>query len=215
MNPADATGAGRPTVFVVDDDEPMREALEQYLESAGFTTLCFADGPTFLAAVDDGAAGCALLDVAMPGMSGHEVHSALKAREVGLTVMFLTGHGDVPGAVNAVRNGAVDFLEKPVRAQDLLEAVTKALEVDEVRRQARAYAEDVRHRYGRLSPREREIMVLVVDGLTNKEIARSLGLSPRTVEAHRTHVMNKMAADGLTDLVRMAACCRAAEPPPA
>ncbi len=203
--------AARPTVFVVDDDEPMREALQQYLESAGYTTRCFADGATFLAAVDADAAGCVLLDIAMPGMSGHEVHSALRTRGVDLAVMFLTGHGDVPGAVSAVRNGAVDFLEKPVRADELLQAVASGLLVNEERRRKKAYLEDVGHRYGRLSAREREVMGLVVDGLTNKEIAAKLGLSPRTVEAHRTHVMSKMGADCLADLVRIAAYC---EPPP-
>lgn len=213
MTSAGIPGASRPTIFVVDDDEPMRAALQQYLEGAGFITRCFADGAAFLAAVDGDTAGCALLDVAMPGMSGHEVHSALKARGVDITVMFLTGHGDVPGAVNAVRNGAVDFLEKPVRADELLAAVSKAVAVDEERRRVRAYAQDVRHRYDRLSAREREVMAMVVEGLTNKEIANRLGLSPRTVEAHRTHVMNKMGADCLADLVRMAAYCT--PPPPA
>lgn len=206
-------GAGRPTVFVVDDDEAMREALQQFLEGAGFTTRCFADGPAFLEAVDADATGCAMLDVAMPGMSGHEVHNVLKARGVGLTVMFLTGHGDVPGAVNALRNGAIDFLEKPVRAEDLIEAVSKALEADAARLRGWAYARDVNHRYGRLSTREREVMAMVVEGLTNKEIANRLDLSPRTVEAHRTHVMNKMGADCLADLVRMAVHCK--PPPPA
>lgn len=206
------TMAATTTVFVVDDDAAIREGLHQLLEGAGLAVESFTDGPSFLAAELAGRPGCVLLDMAMPGMTGHEVHAALKARGSPLPVLFLTGHGDVPSAVQAVQGGAVDFLEKPVSARQLLERVRRALELDAERRRADAHAADIRSRHARLSPREREVMALVVEGLSNKAIARRLDLSPRTVEAHRAHVMHKMAADSLADLVAQAAHC---EPPEA
>ena len=196
-----------PTVFVVDDDAAMCRALRQLLESAGLRVETYADGPTFLAACGKHCAGCVVLDVAMPGMDGQEVQAALQEHGVQIPVVFLTGHADVPMAVRAMQAGAVDFVEKPVQGADLLDRVRRALALDEERRQTEAYAQEVRHRHDRLSAREREIMGLVVEGLSSKEIARRLELSPRTVEVHRSHVMYKMGAASLVDLVSMSGHC--------
>jgi len=196
-----------PTVFVVDDDSDLREALVQLLETAGLSVAAYADGPSFLRAYEHDRPGCVLLDVAMPGMSGLEVQAALTARGEAIPVLFLTGHGDVPMAVRAVQAGAVDFLEKPVSGASLVERVRRVLATDREDRERRTEARAVRERCARLTEREREVMVRVVDGASSKEIGRALGLSPRTVEVHRAHVMHKMGADSLAELVRLAAFC--------
>jgi two-component system response regulator FixJ len=144
--------------------------------------------------------------MAMPGMSGLEVQAALNARGIAIPILFLTGHGDIPLAVHAVQAGAVDFLEKPIRGAMLLERVRRALKLDKEWRQMRDRTQAIQQRHARLSPREREVMALTVTGLTSKEIARQLGISPRTVEVHRTHVMHKMDATNLAELVNLAAC---------
>lgn len=197
-----------PTVFVVDDDSALRDALRGLLGTAGLQVEAYANGATFLDAIDRDRAGCVLLDMAMPGMSGHQVQAALKDRGFELPIIFLTGHGDIPAAVKAVRAGAVDFLEKPVRGEVLLDRVRRSLAIDEERRSAREQATEIKRRFATLRPREAEVMALVVTGLSNKEIAQNLGLSPRTVEVHRTHVMHKMGAGNLAELVSMAAHCR-------
>ncbi len=194
-----------PTVFIVDDDPAMRDALCQLLENAGLLVVPYADGPAFLAGCGENCAGCILLDVAMPGMSGQQVQAALMERGVRIPILFLTGHGDIPMAVKAVQAGAVDFLEKPILGDVLLERVRRALALDEERRRAEGESREVQRRYRRLSPRERQVMGLVVSGLSSKEIARELDLSPRTIEVHRIHVMQKMGAENLVDLVNMAA----------
>lgn len=196
------------TVFVVDDDSALRDALRELLGTAGLQVEAFADGSTFLASLGSERVGCIVLDMAMPGMSGHQVQSALKDRGVELPIIFLTGHGDIPAAVRAVRAGAVDFLEKPVRGDVLLDRVRRSLAMDEERRREREQASEIRRRFATLRPREAEVMSLVVAGLSNKEIGQNLGLSPRTVEVHRTHVMHKMGAGNLAELVSMAAYCR-------
>jgi two-component system response regulator FixJ len=196
-----------PTVFLVDDDEALRDALSQHLESAGLEVEAYADGSAFLAACTDDRPGCVVLDIAMPGMDGREVHAALKARGSPIPIVFLTGHGDVPMAVEAVQNGALDFLEKPIRGPVLVERVRRALALDEERRRARRETHRIRERYAHLSRREREVMALVVEGWSNKHIARKLDLSPRTVEHHRARAMCKMEASNLAELVRMAAWC--------
>jgi two-component system response regulator FixJ len=203
-----------PTVFVVDDDADLRDALVQLLDAAGVAVEGYSDGPSFLAACGEDRPGCVLLDVAMPGMSGLEVHAALKARGSLIPVVFLTGHGDIPMAVRAVQAGAVDFLEKPTTGMVLLERVRRALALDEERRLARASSRDLAERARRLSPREREVMALVVAGSSSKEAARRLGISVRTVEAHRTHVMHKMGASNLAELVAMAPHCDLVPPVP-
>lgn len=194
------------TVFIVDDDAAIRDALSQLLETASLPVESHADGRAFLAAYGD-RRGCLLLDIAMPGMSGLEVQAALSARGLAIPVVFLTGHGDIPLAVRALQAGAVDFLEKPVQGAMLLERVRRALRLDQEWRETQGRTQAIQQHYARLSSREREVMVLAVSGLTCKEIAQKLGISPRTVEVHRTHVMHKMGASNLAELVSMAACC--------
>jgi len=195
------------TVFVVDDDVAMRDALAQLLEAAGLQVETHASGPDFLAAYGENRPGCLLLDMAMPGMNGLEVQAALKARGCAIPVLFLTGHGDIPMAVQAVQAGAVDFLEKPIKGAILLERVQRALKLDQEWREMRGRTQAIQLRHARLSTREQEVMALAVTGLTSKQIAQQLGISPRTVEVHRTHVMHKMGAANLAELVNLAAFC--------
>ncbi len=192
-----------PRVFIVDDDPAMRDSIAQLLETAGLLVETYADGATFLAASKTKQAGCVVLDIAMPGMSGYEVQTALNKRGSQFPVIFLTGHGDVPMAVHAVQAGAADFLEKPVQGEVLLERVRHALALAEERLQSETYAQEIRERRARLSRRQREVMELVVSGYSSKEIAKQLGLSHRTVETHRTHVMFKMGAANLAELITM------------
>ena len=196
------------TVFVVDDDAGMRDALVQLLETAGLQVESFTSGPDFLTAYESERPGCLLLDMAMPGMSGLEVQAALNTLGITIPIIFLTGHGDIPMAVRAVQAGAVDFLEKPIQGVALLERVRRALTLDLEWRKTQGRTLAIQQRHAKLSPREREIMTLTVSGLTSKEIARKLDISPRTVEVHRTHVMYKMGAANLADLVHMASCCK-------
>ena len=196
------------TVFVVDDDAAMRDALVQLLETAGLQVESHVDGPAFLAAYMEHRPGCLLLDMAMPGMSGLEVQAELNARALAIPTIFLTGHGDIPMAVRAVQAGAVDFLEKPIQGAALLERVQRALALDQEWRQTQGRSQVIQQCHARLSSREREVMALVVSGLSSKEIAKKLHISPRTVEVHRTHVMHKMGAVNLADLVNMATCCK-------
>ena len=196
------------TVFVVDDDEAMRDALVQLLETAGLRAESYADGATFLAACGQDRSGCGLLDVAMPGMSGLEVQAELTKRGLAMPIIFLTGHGDIPMAVRAMQGGAVDFLEKPIPGATLLERVQRALKLDQERREVQGRTQAIQQQHDRLTPREREVMTLAVAGLTSKEIAQQLAISPRTVEVHRTHVMHKMGAANLAELVNLAACCK-------
>lgn len=194
-------------VYIVDDDDAVREALRFLLEQAGYRVKTFADGAAFLSSCGADCAGCVVLDLAMPGMSGLEVQAELKRRDIPLPVVFLSGTGGIPSVVRAVRGGALDFLEKPVQSEEILDRVAQALELDRQRRERAAAVRDIRERHQRLSPREREVMALVVAGLSSKQIARDLGLSPRTVEQHRAHIMYKMAAANITELVSMAAHC--------
>lgn len=201
------------TVFVVDDDAAMRDALVQLLEIAGMQVEVHADGPAFLAAYRPDRAGCLVLDMAMPGMTGLQVQAELRTRGLAIPIVFLTGNSDIPMAVRAVQAGAVDFLEKPVDGDKLIERVGRALHLDQEWRQAEALSLAVQQRYERLSTREREVMDLVVTGLTSKDIARKLDISPRTVEVHRSHVMYKLGASNLADLVNLAASCERCHPP--
>jgi len=197
-----------PTVFIVDDDTTIREMLERLLTQVGFKVMTYADGPAFLSACEEDIAGCVLLDMSMPGMTGQEVQRVLTERGLEIPIIFLTAHDDVTMAVRAIQDGAVDFLVKPIRAPVLFERMRHALALDEQRRLALAETHDNRQRYASLTPREKEVMEYVLTGLTSKEIARELGLSPRTVELHRIHVMQKMGAANLVDLVNRASRCR-------
>jgi len=191
-------------IFVVDDDDAIRESLELLLEASGFRTVGFPSGERFLDALAQDAAGCALVDVSMPGMGGLDVQEALNRRHSPLPVIVMTGHGDVPLAVAAMRAGAADFIEKPFSDETILASIARALERGMEARAAQAEAAAAAAGIDRLTEREREVMVELVAGHPNKVIAHHLSISPRTVEIHRARVMEKMQARSLSDLVRMA-----------
>ena len=193
-----------PTVFVVDDDEGFREALRWLLTSVGLHVETHASGTKFLGAYETGRRGCLLLDVRMPGMSGLQVQKELTARDPDLPVIILTGHGDVSMAVDAMKKGAFDFLEKPFDNETLLERVRRAIEGADATRRERAKAIEVEERLSVLTARERQILDLVVAGETSKAIALRLDVSPRTVEVHRASMMSKLDATSLADLIRIA-----------
>jgi two-component system response regulator FixJ len=192
-----------PTVFVVDDDLAIREWLEVLLRGAGYGVVSFESAPAFLAGYEDGMPGCLVLDIRMPGMSGLELQARLRERGIQLPVIFITSHGDVPMAVEAMRAGAIDFLLKPFQDPDLLDRVRLALAMDAANRAERSEVAAIRGRMASLTPRESEVMHLVVEGKANKVIATDLNLSQRTVEIHRARVMDKMGATSLAHLVRM------------
>lgn len=195
------------TVYLVDDDDAVREAMSQMLKTSGFNVKAYAEGNSFIADCDEGASGCVLLDMAMPGLDGHGVQAQLNARGIRIPIIFISGHSDVPDAVQAVQAGAMDFLQKPASRATLLSSVRNALALDLKQREENLSTKRIRECYTRLSAREKEVMALVTDGLVNKEIARKLKLSPRTVEVHRNHVMLKMGADSFAHLVKMSAVC--------
>ncbi len=192
-----------PTVFVVDDDPAVRDSIRWLMESVGLRVETFDRAQDFLDACDVERAGCLVLDVRMPGMSGLEAQSVLAERGITLPVIFITGYGDVSTAVRAMREGAVDFVEKPLNDQVLLDRIQKSIERDAENRRQRALRADIRARLATLTPREREVMELVVAGRPNKAIARTLGVSVKTVEAHRAKVMTKMQAGSVAELVQM------------
>lgn len=201
-----------PTVFIVDDDEAVRDALGLLLRSVGLASEAHASGDEFLATFDPGRPGCLLLDVRMPGASGPEVQARLAALGSSLPIIFLTAHGDIDMAVKAVKAGAFDFIQKPFRDQVLLDKIQFALTRDARLRQERREIDAVRSRIASLTPREHELLEMVVAGRANKVIAEELGISQRTVEIHRAHVMRKMEADSVTDLVRMLMRARPQDP---
>jgi RNA polymerase sigma factor (sigma-70 family) len=192
------------TVFIVDDDEAMRSSLKWLIESVGMRVETFASAQAFLDAYYPGRAGCLLLDVRMPGMSGLELQAHLVRHELRLPVIIITGHGDVSMAVKAMKAGAVDFIEKPFDDEELLQSIRNALGHEEKQRELRARRADIAARLAELTPREHEVMTMVTDGKSNKEIAAALSVSAKTVEVHRARVMDKMRADSLAELVRMA-----------
>jgi len=193
----------RPTIFIVDDDSAVRDALKLLLRSVGQAVETFGAGQEFLDAYNDDRAGCLVLDIRMPGMSGLELQQKLNEKHAILPIIFITGHGDVPMAVEAMQAGAVDFIQKPFRDQDLIDRINQALEKDHNNRAALGERNDIRRRLETLTPREREVLDLVVHGKANKVIAGDLKLSQRTVEIHRARVMEKMQASSLAHLVRM------------
>jgi two-component system response regulator FixJ len=194
----------QPIVFVVDDDRAMRDSLRWLLESIGLTVRTYATAAEFLREHDPAQPGCLVLDVRMPGMSGLDLQAELVQRGAELPTIVVTGHGEVAMAVRAVKAGAIDFIEKPFSDQLLLDRVRQALEIDRQSREVRVRRKDARRRLASLSAREREVLELVAAGKANKEIAAALGLSPKTVEVHRAHVMSKMAVDSLAELIRVA-----------
>ncbi|MFO1008818.1 MAG: response regulator [Planctomycetota bacterium] len=194
----------RSTVFLVDDDDGLRRATARLLTSYGFEVCAFASAEEFLAAFDARAPGCLLLDLRMPGTSGLQLQEALAQRGAAPPIVFLTGHADVPASVMAMKRGAIDFLEKPVKEDELVAALERALELDAKRRGEREELEALQGRYAALTPREREVLAEMIAGQLNKQAAFSLGIAERTVKLHRSRVMEKMGADSLPELVRMA-----------
>jgi two-component system response regulator FixJ len=197
------------TVFVVDDDAALRETLTLFLETEGFRVEAYASASAFLVAWRAGRHGCLILDIGLPGMDGLALQQALHARDVRLPIIFLTGQGDVPKAVQAVKQGAVDFLEKPAAHEVILERIRAALDAGRKRALEERVGPELLDRYERLTSREREIMTLVTSGLSNKEVARKLDISTRTVEGHRFRIMEKMRATSLWELTRLVAACHA------
>ena len=192
-----------PTIFVVDDDDAVRDSLRDLIDSVGLEVETYPSAHAFLEACDKARRGCLVLDIRMPGMSGLELQGRLNERGSTLPIVFITGHGDVPMAVEAMKRGAVDFIQKPFRDQELLDRINLALEQNRRRRAAEEMKRDIAKRIATLTRREREVMQMVIQGKANKVIAIDLGLSQRTVEVHRSHVMDKMKARTLAELVRM------------
>ena len=193
--------------FVVDDDESVRKSLSSLIRSAGLRVEAFASAQQFLARPQPGSlevSRCLVLDVRLPGLSGLELQKQMAEINLEIPIIFITGHGDIPMSVRAMKAGAVEFLTKPFRDRDLLDAITQAIERDRATRRQQAELTELRGRYELLTPREQEVMGLVVNGLLNKQIAAELGISEATVKIHRGQVMQKMRADSLPSLVRMA-----------
>ena len=195
--------ARQPVVMVVDDDTGVRNAMRSLLKSVGLNSQLHSSAQEFLATYDPLQPGCLVLDIRMPGMSGLELQQELNVRGATIPVIFMTGHGDVPMAVEAMQHGAFDFLQKPFRDQELLDRVQRALIRDTENRARLRHTDRIRERLASLSPREREVLDLVTQGKANKMVAGDLGVSQRTVEIHRAHVMQKMEAGSLAELVRM------------
>lgn len=194
----------KPTVFVVDDDEAVRDSLRWLVRSVGLEVTTASSAAEFLDRFDPDQPGCVVLDIRMPGMSGLELLTRLQELGATLPVIIITGHGDVPMAVRALKAGAMEFIEKPFNDQVLLDCIHKAIGKDAERRITHQQQRLVAERYQQLTPREREVMTGVVEGLANKEISRQLDISVKTVEAHRARIMEKMQANSLSQLVRLA-----------
>lgn len=205
--------AAAPCIAVVDDDEALRDSLAWLLDSVGLATRAFADGEAFLAAKSD-AFGAVLLDVRMPGLSGLQVQQRLIERGVTVPIIFMTGHGDVPMAVAALKAGAFDFIEKPFNQQQLIDTVQQALAEHQRQRAVRQRIDTLRERYDALRPKEREILVHVAEGMTSREIAGHLDVSAKTVEVYRLRAMKALGAGNLAELVRICVALGLVEPLP-
>ena len=189
-------------VYIVDDDEALRDSLIWLLDSTGLKSQAFDSAEAFLAAFSPKMSGCLVLDIRMPGMSGLELHDKLLTLHSTLPVIFITGHGDVPMAVSALKKGAVDFIEKPFNDQDMVKLIRSALTEERKQHDARLQEADAQRRIEGLTPREREVLELIVAGRLNKQIADDLGISIKTVEVHRARVMEKMGVNSLAELVQ-------------
>lgn len=192
------------TIYVIDDDESIRDSLGSLLRSVGFHAEVFASTEAFLDFSRNDVSSCLVLDVRLPGANGMEFQEQLKKAGIEIPIIFITAHGDIPMTSRAIKAGAVEFLTKPFQKDELLEAIRQGLERDRRQRSEHADFTELRERFDKLTQREREVMELVVDGLLNKQVASRLGLSEVTVKIHRAHAMQKMEADSLADLVRMA-----------
>ena len=199
-------------VFVIDDDRMIREGLQSLIKSVGLRVETFASAQEFLTARRPDVSACLVLDVRMPGLSGLDLQVKLGEAGIPIPIIFITGHGDIPMSVRAMKEGAHEFLTKPVRGQDLLDAIQKAIASDRRLRKDRHELNEVRVRFDTLTPREKEVLELVVAGLLNKQIADQLGMSELTVKTHRAHVMEKTQAESLAHLVRMAEKLRTSTP---
>ncbi len=192
-----------PIVYVVDDDKSIRESLDSLIRSVGFRVSAFASGSEFFEAKREDAPSCLILDVRLPGLGGLDLQGELNRAGVEVPIIFISGHGDIPMTVKAMKAGAIEFLTKPFREQDLLDAIGQAILLDVEQRRARGEIVELQTRFEKLTPREREVMQWVVAGMLNKQIAYRLGVSEITVKTHRSQVVQKMQADSVADLVRM------------
>ena len=202
MNTKDAEA--KPVVFIVDDDALMRKALSNLIESMGLTVESFATAPEFLEVRLPEAPCCLILDIRLPGLSGLDFQAKLAAANIQVPVIFITAHGDIPMTVRAMKAGALEFLTKPVRKQDLLDAIQTALDRDKTRHESDRMVSSLRGKFETLSPRGQEVMAYVTGGLMNKQIAHEIGITENTIKVHRGNAMRKMGAKSVADLVRMA-----------
>ena len=196
-----------PTVFLVDDDATVRDALGLFLEASDLVVRAYASAQEFLRHYQPDWPGCMVLDIRMPGMTGLELQKVLKRRRIEIPIIFLTGHGDIPMSVKALKAGAVDFIEKPFKDAVLLDRIREAIAIDVHRRRIAAQKMQITHRLAQLTCREKQVLVYVISGLSNKEIAKKLHVSHRTIDVHRARIMTKMEASSLPELINLTTMC--------